>query len=194
MLDQRALAEEPRNAVAHLDLAYTFLRMGYLLGELGRHGEALVYYRKAVALYEEAEAGSSDLGRIRFGALLARAGVGEMQAHLGHRGAALAESSRVLKSLDVTPEDQAYTVLSGLRGQVYMRVAATHAALGAATGLGTAERVWHWSEARDLYSRSLGIWQDMQRRGVLTGDDAAFPPEVAREIARCDEALRRLDG
>ena len=43
-----------------------------------------------------------------------------------------------------------------------------------------------------MYVRSLQIWQDMQRRGILTGEDAAKPEEVAREIARCDASLRSL--
>jgi hypothetical protein len=42
-----------------------------------------------------------------------------------------------------------------------------------------------------MYARSLEIWQGLQKRGILTGDDGAKPEEVAREIARCDTFLRR---
>jgi len=50
----------------------------------------------------------------------------------------------------------------------------------------------HWRTARNLYARSLEVWQDMQKRGILTAEDRTKPQEVAREIARCDAALRRL--
>ena len=43
-----------------------------------------------------------------------------------------------------------------------------------------------------MYVRSLQIWQDMQKRGILTGEDAARPEEAAREIAQCHASLRRL--
>ena len=68
-----------------------------------------------------------------------------------------------------------------------MRVAAIHAALGASGNLGATERLEHWQTARDLYAQSLAVWQDMQKSGILTAEDAAKPQEVAREIA----ALRR---
>ena len=70
-----------------------------------------------------------------------------------------------------------------------MRVAATHAALGASSKPGAAGKREHLGRARDLYARSLSIWQDMQARGILTAEDRTKPQEVAREIARCDAAL-----
>ena len=75
-----------------------------------------------------------------------------------------------------------------------MRVAAAYAALGASGKLGAAERREHWQTARDLYAQSLAVWQEMQKNGILTAEDAAKPQELAREIERCDAALRRLAG
>ena len=72
-----------------------------------------------------------------------------------------------------------------------MRVGAIHAALGASVDLDPAERRQHWLTARDLYARSLGIWKDMQQRGILTAEDAARPQEVGGEVERCDAALRQ---
>ena len=46
--------------------------------------------------------------------------------------------------------------------------------------------------ARDLYVQSIAIWDDMQKRGILTADDAAKPQNAARELERCDALLRRL--
>ena len=75
-----------------------------------------------------------------------------------------------------------------------MRVAAAYAALGASGKLDAAERREHWQTARDLYARSLDVWQDMQKRGILTAEDRTKPQDVTREIAHCDAALRRLEG
>ena len=73
-----------------------------------------------------------------------------------------------------------------------MRVAAIHAVLGASPTLGAAEKKEHWRTARQLYARSLEVWQDMKTSGILTAEDRTKPADVAREIARCDDALRRL--
>ena len=75
-----------------------------------------------------------------------------------------------------------------------MRVAAAYAALGASGKLGAAERREHWHTARDLYARSLAVWQDMQKRGILTAEDRTKPEEIARELERCDASLRELAG
>jgi hypothetical protein len=91
--------------------------------------------------------------------------------------------------LDGTAVDATSGTHSSLKGQVYRRVAAAYAALGASPKLGAAEQREHWQTARDLYARSLAVWQDMQKRGILTAEDRTKPQEIAREIARCDAAL-----
>jgi len=49
-----------------------------------------------------------------------------------------------------------------------------------------------WREARDWYQKSLDIYQDMKSKETLKGADASKPDEIAREIAKCDEALKKL--
>jgi eukaryotic-like serine/threonine-protein kinase len=191
-LDEQALAEDPLNAVARGDMGYTCERMADLLAAGGRHGEALSYYRKALAGYEGLGAESSHDLSVRFRAILAHSGIGEMQARLGERAAALAASSRAMTLFDTTAPHPPSGALSSLTGQVYMRVAAVHAALGVSSELGAAEQRQHWRTARNLYAQSLDVWQDMQKRGILTAEDATKPQDVAREIARCDGALREL--
>ena len=73
-----------------------------------------------------------------------------------------------------------------------MRFGDIHAALGASENLGAAERRQHWQNARDFYVQSLDVWQDMQKRGILTAEDHTKPQDVTAAIARCDESLRSL--
>jgi hypothetical protein len=40
-----------------------------------------------------------------------------------------------------------------------------------------------------MYARSLAIWQDMQQRGILTGEYATKPQEVAQEIDKHDSLM-----
>jgi tetratricopeptide (TPR) repeat protein len=187
-LDEQALAEDPRNAVPRGDIAYTRERMGDLLWKRGKYKEALSNYRIAADLRGTGAVAPDDL-YLRFRIIMTRAGIGEMQARLGERDAALAESSRAMKQLEGIPADPTSGVRSSLRGQVYMRVADIRAALGEA-GIGDeAGRREHWQAARALYAQSLGVWKDMQARGILTAEDRSKPQDATRAIARCDAAL-----
>ena len=194
VLDEQALAEDPHNAVARADMSYTRVRMGDLLAEGGRYAEALASYRKALAEQQRLGAESSEVLSLRYHTILTRAGIGKMQARLGKRAAALAESSRALELLDGIAPDPSSGTRSSLRGQVYMRVAEAYAALGASANIGVAEKRARWRTARDLYARSLDVWQEMQKRGILTAEDRTKPQEIIRELARCDASLRQLAG
>ena len=189
--DEQSLAEDPQNAVARFDIAYTHIRLGFLLAEMGRHAESLVHYRKALAQFDELDADTSEDLNLRFRVLTARAGIARMQAELGERGDALAHASRVIARLDGIPQDPSNSVRSSLRGEVYRQVAAAYAALARTTPSDDDERRKHWRTARELYVRSLAVWQDMKDRGILTAEDATKPQEVAADIARCDEALQK---
>jgi tetratricopeptide (TPR) repeat protein len=192
-LDEQALAEDPRNAVARGDMAYSRKRMGDLFAQGGRYSDALASYRMAIALRESNAEPAEDL-YARYTWFVTRASMGEMHARLGEIPAALEESAWVMRALEAIPADPSSGTRSSLRGQVYMRVAAIHAVLGDARKLDAAERRAHWQAARNLNAQSLAVWQDMQARGILTAEDATKTQEVAAEIARCDAALRELAG
>ena len=183
-LDQQSVAEDPDNAVARMDLAYTHSRIADLLATGGGYGEALSHYRKAMTAYQKEGAESSEDQYLSFGVIMTRGGIGEMQARLGERAAALAELSWALKALDGIAPDTASGTRSSLRGQVYMRLAAAHAALGASEKFSAAERQEHARMAHELYTRSLDTWLDMRKRGILTAEDATKPEEVARALDR----------
>ena len=190
-LDEQALAKDPRNVVARSDVGYTRQRMGDLLAKAGKYSEALSNYRKA-AQYRGSGAEAPDDLYYRYGVILNHAGIGEMEARLGNSAAALAEVSQAMEHLERVPDDPSSGARSSLRGQVYMRIGAIHAALGDAKSLVTAERRQHWQTARGLFGQSLDVWQDMQKRGILTAEDRTKPQDVTAAIARCDAALREL--
>ena len=74
-----------------------------------------------------------------------------------------------------------------------MRVAAIYAALGASANARRSRATGALAYGARAVCQSLDVWQDMQKRGILTAEDAEKPQEVPDEIARCDASLRRLD-
>jgi hypothetical protein len=56
------------------------------------------------------------------------------------------------------------------------------------------ESASNWRTARAWYQKAHDIWLDFRNQGATTGVEAAKPDDLAREIARCDEALAKLRG
>jgi non-specific serine/threonine protein kinase/serine/threonine-protein kinase len=183
-LDEQALSDDPVNFQSRADLAYSCARIGALLAKSGKYAQALSYSQRTLVLAEELVAASPQDMSIRHGAILARASVAELHAKLGQRAVALADSAKAIASLDGTPESPTNSYQGSMRGQAYMHLGAAYAALAGSGDTETTEQQVFWRTARNMYVRSLEIWQDMKRRGILTGEDAGRPQEVAHAIAR----------
>jgi eukaryotic-like serine/threonine-protein kinase len=175
-LDAQSMADDPLNAAAREDFGYANARIGDLLAESGANAEALPYREKALALYQKMAADSPESVIMRYRAAIVRAGVGEVQAKLGRREIALRHSAQAIAELDAAPADPAVAWQRALSAQALMLVGHTYAALQ--------ER----RAACTTYGRSFAMWQDMEKRGILTADVFRYRDEVARQMARCDSA------
>ena len=185
------LADDPVNAQELEDFGYSYERIGDLLARSGHYAKALSYYRKALSLYEKVWSIAPRIWRVHYRAVFSRAGIAKMQANLGNKTIALGECSKVSGLLNEIPEVPESRLQSGARGQIYMHLAQAYATLGTSGSVAAAERRNHWRAARNMYTRSLEIWHDMESRGILTGEYTAKPQEAEREIAKCDSFLRR---
>lgn len=68
-----------------------------------------------------------------------------------------------------------------------------HAKLAAKITSSTVKQNEQWRAAKDAYQKSLEIFQDLKSKDKLSGADASKPDELAKEIAKCDAALRLLN-
>jgi serine/threonine protein kinase len=188
-LDEQSLADDPLNAQAREDLAYTNSRIGDLLADGGAIAEALIYREKGFALYQKLATNAPENLVMRYRAAIARAGVGELQAKLGRSDIALRQSSQAIAQLDEVRADPAVAWQRALSAQAFMLVGHTYAALAASEQADTSARREHRRAACATYGRSLAIWQDMQQRGILTGDVVPYRDEVVRQTAACNSML-----
>lgn len=190
-LDEQAFADDPSNAQSRGDFGYSCERMGELLAQSGEYSQALSFQRKALAIREKLSADAPGNLSLRYDVFSDHASIGEMQAKLGDRNGALAECAEAIALLEKTAEDPTNSPLSSVRGKAYIHLAAAYAALATLDKVAPGEQRERWRAARNMYYRSLSIWQEMQKRGILTGEDATKSQEVAHEIAKCDAFLRR---
>jgi tetratricopeptide (TPR) repeat protein len=160
---------------------------------LGDYAQALPYHVKALAMLEKLAADAPEDLVIRYRMIITRSTAAEVHAKLGNRREASAECSTAVTQLNEIAEDPTNSALSDFRGLACLHLADAYVALATSDKLSASDQQKHWRAAHDLYQRSLNIWQDMQRRGILTADDADKPDEVTRGIAKCDAALARQD-
>jgi eukaryotic-like serine/threonine-protein kinase len=190
-LDEGIFAADPANAQARIDIAYSYARIGELLATRGDLREALGYERKALGFYEQLAADSPEELDVRYRTSVVGGLTAELHAKVGERKEALAVCNTVSSLLKELPEDPANTGYSDFRAQAYSHLGAAHVALADSTKSRAGEQQEDWRVARDFYQRSLAIWQEMQKRGILTAEIATKPEETARELAKCDAALAR---
>jgi serine/threonine protein kinase/tetratricopeptide (TPR) repeat protein len=173
VLDEQSMADDPLNATAREDLAYANARIGDMLAEGGANAQALQYRERSLAFYQRLAADSPESVILRLRTAIVRAGVGEVQAKLGRSDIALRQSALAVAALDEAPPDPAIAWQGALSAQALMLVGHTYAAL-------KDRRM-----ACDSYGRSSAMWQDLEKRGILTADVFQYRDEVARQMATC---------
>jgi len=173
VLDEQSIADDPLNNTAREDLAYVTARIGDLLAESGANAQALPYREKSLALYRSLSASQPESVILRYRVAIVAAGVGEVQAKLGRSDIAVRQASQAVAVLDEAPADPAVAWQRALSAQALMLVGHTYAALKDTRA------------ACNTYARSAAVWQDMEKRGILTADVVQYRDEVARRMARC---------
>ena len=64
-----------------------------------------------------------------------------------------------------------------------------HGALGSNPAVAREAQLGHWREAKARFQAGHAFYAEMRDRGATTGEEAAKPDAIAREIAKCDAAL-----
>ena len=190
-MNEELLSADPANAEAHSDLAYSSQRVGDLLAALEDNSQALMYYRKSLQMYEKLAADAPEDLTERFRLAISGAGVARIQSRIGDRTSALEKCRKTIALLGEMAEDPTNASHRSMRAQAYTYLGDAYVALATSREASQAEITQHWNAGRDMYRRSLGVWEEMRSRGILSVTDAGKPEEVARQIAKCDAFLRR---
>jgi non-specific serine/threonine protein kinase/serine/threonine-protein kinase len=167
-----------------------FILVGEIASRLGDHRAAVEHYRRALELAERiAHAdpanlqAQSDLSIAceRLGTRLAQGGETGEAFRLLHRAARLLEPVVARDSVNVNTRAHVADTNIGL--------GFAHAALGSNAAVARDIRLGHWREAKARFEAGHAFWAEMRDRGATTGEEAARPDGIAREIAKCDAAL-----
>jgi non-specific serine/threonine protein kinase/serine/threonine-protein kinase len=191
----QALADaDPTNASLRQFLAGSHEFLGSCLEQQQLLDDALKSYREAQGIYRAAsQSDPADTLSYRL--------VGKIKIDIGR---VLVKKSHPMDALKVLQD--ALSIFRGLAnrapgsnylpynfGNLYSELGEAHAVAAVGSGLSIAQRLGHWREARAWYEKSLGVWLDLKRRGVLNGEETGEPDRIPKEILKCDAAIGRLE-
>jgi hypothetical protein len=170
------------------DLSYSVVQIGNMLGRLGRHHEALRHYRRAEAI--RAAGAHADAASIwkQTSLIEIRVYICGSLAALGRRAEAAAACAATAARMDrmtVPPEN---ALIRTFAADCYAAIGDAYTALARRSA--HAGRRGFQRDARDMYKRSVDIWSDLGRRGIIAASDAAKPEAAAQALATAEAALQ----
>lgn len=191
-LDEAIARADPKNEAARRLIANDYQNLGIAQAQAGDFAGALTSHRHALQYFEAlARTNPNDWqsvprlarGYNEVGQMLLK--VGDLMTALDHFRRAMAIVERApTRGSTTQPMRRQLAVSHFYIGQTYERLARR-------AGTPAGRRSQHWRDARHAYERSLELWQEFQRQGVLSPEYASKPEETTRAIARCDAALAK---
>jgi non-specific serine/threonine protein kinase/serine/threonine-protein kinase len=181
--------EDPTNAKARREVAFAYNKLGDLLWYNDDVAGAIEQYKKAKEIREAIVALDPANAQARRDLAMSEAGLGDTLIRKGE----LAEGRELIKkALAIFEELAARSPADAeARRDLAIGYQTFGQTLAAAADGEKAAGKQLWREARAWYQRSLDVFLDMQRRGVMRAADVQIIEKIKREIARCDAALAK---
>jgi tetratricopeptide (TPR) repeat protein len=175
-------------------LAVTYLSVGELFSTLGQPDKALENYRKAMAISEKVFADDSDRAETRRDLARIYEAMGLLFANNDQPVPALEYFRKAESMASVSASHDPQNGRVRLRfARILAEMAAFFRNLGDQRDPAVGSHNTNLHTALDLYRRSLGIWQDLRNKGMLSSIDLNKPEELAKEIAHCEAALSSIE-
>jgi tetratricopeptide (TPR) repeat protein len=191
-IERTLVAAQPNNTHYRHNLMVGLTLLGDVQMRMGDTAQALDGFREAFAVL--APIADPVNAQYRSDEALLEQRIGTAQATLGQADEALPMLRKALAVQEANMDRDPSTVMG--RAQL----ALTAGGLGkahsvfASRGKSAADRLRNWRQARSWYQKAHDLWFELRKQGATAGTEAAMPDELAREVARCDEALAKLTG
>ncbi len=185
-------SQDPNNAKARREMAFAYNKLGDLLWYSDDVAGAIEQYKKAKDIRQSLVALDPANAQARRDLAMSDAGLGDTLIRKGE----IAEGRELIKkALAIFEELAARSPDDGEAGRDlaigYQTFGESLASAADDEKTTAAKRRQLRSEARGWYKRSLDVFLDMKRRGVMREADAQIIEEITREIARTDAAIAK---
>lgn len=190
------LAAADPNDVGHQRwLAVTYARFADLLAAVERRDEAQTYYQKAISIAQRLV--TSDPDRVE-----AQRDLAQMYEGLGLLYKRMQQNDRALQFLNQATSlaessanrDPQNARIQNRLANSLAEVGAIHQQLGEQPGTSPSARMRDLAAARETYQRAVGLWQNLQAKGLLTTAAETRREQTETGLASCNAILGRAQG
>jgi non-specific serine/threonine protein kinase/serine/threonine-protein kinase len=177
---ERLAEVDKRNAEAQRDLSNAYTKMADVLEGRRDLTGALNYYRAALMIDEQLARLNEANTQARQDCANSYEKIGGLLARRGALVEALTEHLEAMKlRRRIAEQDHENMEVRRELAASYTRLGEINAALA------------RWNDAKLYYQQSLAVLRELEQRGALSRDEAWMPERIARELTRCEVALRR---
>lgn len=170
-----------------------YVKIGEMLTQLGNKKEAFESYEKAMHIARRLSAADPQNAQAAGDLSDCYQSFGDSQLAFGEVFAAL-ESYRqaVVIREELSARDAQNAEARANLASSYAKLGQAYVMFASGSGATLPVRVERWRKARGWFEKSLNLWTTMNQNGTLPGNEATSLDEVAKQIARCDAALREV--
>jgi tetratricopeptide (TPR) repeat protein len=191
-IEERLARADPSNLRLQRSVFAGAVQVGDAFVSLRDLPSAIDYFRRACAAGERLAAMDAANLQAQSDFAVACERLGTSLAQTGGAAEALRLLDRSLRILEpILAADKGNLGTRARVANTRIGLGFAHAALGVNSAFSTDVRAGHWREARAGFHDGLVFWAEMRDTGMASGTEGDIPDQLAREIAKCDEALTR---
>jgi tetratricopeptide (TPR) repeat protein len=186
------VAADPSDASVRRQLALGYRNVGVALGATDQT-QALRSLQKAQQIFADLVATDPKNDDFRRQWAYTHLATSRFEAEIGDFAAAVTSASEGIRIDEgLVADSPANASARNTLGLLYLQLAASHTGWASKPGEPSTVQVEQWQHAKDAFTRSLAIYQEMKTKGILSPADATKPDEIAAELAKCESALSSL--
>lgn len=170
-----------------------YTKMGEMLTQLGNKKEAFENYEKAMSIARRLSVADPQNAQAAGDLSDFYQSFGDSQLAFGEVFAALESYRRAVAICEqLSARDAQNAEARANLASSYAKLGQAYVVFASKSRAPLAARAERWSEARKWFEKSLNLWTTMNQSGTLPGNKATELDEVAKQIAHCDAALRKV--
>lgn len=191
---ERLIAGDPASTQFRGDLWLSYNKIGQMQELNGDSAGALANYQKALPLAEAVVAADPEDANMQRKLSTSHELIGNLLLKTRDLAGALNSHQRALELREkLSATDPTNADFGSDLALTCSELGAVQAAMASEPKTPKVERIAHWKEAKAHYQRSLDIWRRLQKQSALVNQTYKDQPDkIAKEMARCDAALAKL--